>query len=66
MAPEHNIAYANMRWGNVANETRDRMNKKRKCNVGEISSAREWIRQPGVNKNIRYRIAEIGHDKLGA
>ena len=42
------------------------MNKKSKYEVGEILIARPWIRQPRVNKNIRYRIVDIGHDNLGA
>ena len=40
------------------------MNKKSKYEVGETLIARQWIKQPRVNNNIRYIIVEIGHDKL--
>ena len=64
MASEHNIALANMRCQNVANEARERMNNKSKYEVGKVLIARQWIKQPRVNKNIRYRSVEIGNDKL--
>ena len=53
MASEHNIA--NIRCRNVANEIRNRLNKKDKYEVGEILIARKWIKQPRVNVNLRYR-----------
>ena len=66
MASEHNIAYTNVRCRNVANEFRNRLNKKSKYEVGEILIARKWIKQPRVNVNLRYRITSIEHDELGA
>ena len=66
MASEHNIAYTNIRCRNVANEIRNRLNKKDKYEVGEILIARKWIKQPRVNVNLRYRITSIEHDELGA
>ena len=66
MASEHNIAYTNIRCRNVANEIRDRLNKKAKDEVGEILIARKWIKQPRVNVNLRYRITSIVQDELGA
>ena len=66
MASEHNIAYTNIRCQNVANEIRNRLNKKDKYEVGEILIARKWIKQPRVNVNLRYRITSIRHDELGA
>ena len=66
MASEHNIAYTNIRCRNVANEIRNRLNKKDKYEVGEILIARKWIKQPRVNVNLRYRITNIEQDELGA
>ena len=66
MASEHNIAYTNIRCRNVANEIRNRLNKKEKYEVGEILIARKWIKQPRVNVNLRYRITSIEQDELGA
>ena len=66
MASEHNTAYTNIRCRNVANEIRNRLNKKDKYEVGEILIARKWIKQPRVNVNLRYRITSIEHDELGA
>ena len=66
MASEHNIAYTNIRCRNVANEIRNRLNKKDKYEVGEILLARKCIKQPRVNVNLRYRITSIQHDELGA
>ena len=66
MASEHNIAYTNIRCRNVANEIRNRLNKKDKYEVGEILIARKWIKQPRVNANLRYRITSIEQDELGA
>ena len=63
MASEHNIAYTNIRCRNVANEIRNRLNKKDKYEVGEILIARK---QPRVNVNLRYRITNIEQDELGA
>ena len=64
MASEQNIALANMRCQNVANEARERMSNKSKFEVGKVFFARQWIEQPRVKKNIRYRIVEIRNDKL--
>ena len=66
MASEHNIAYTNIRCRNVANEIRNRLNKKDKYEVGEILIARKWIKQPRVHVNLRYRITNIEQDELGA
>ena len=66
MASEHNIAYTNIRCRHVANEIRNRLNKKDKYEVGEILIARKWIKQPRVNVNLRYRITSIEQDELGA
>ena len=66
MASEHNIAYTNIRCRNVANEIRNRLNKKDKYEVGEILIARKWIKQPRINVNLRYRITSIVQDELGA
>ena len=66
MASEHSIAYTNIRCRNVANEIRNRLNKKSKYEVGEIPIARKWIKQPRVNVNLRCRITSIEHDELGA
>ena len=66
MASEHNIAYTNIRCRNVANEIRNRLNKKDKYEVGEILIARKRIKQPRVNVNLRCRITSIEHDELGA
>ena len=65
MASEHNIAYANMRCENVANEVRDRLNISETYVVGDILVARTWIKQPRVNINLRYRITKIEDDELG-
>ena len=65
MASEHNIAYTNMRCGNVANEIRDRLNISEKYVVGDILVSRTWIKQPRVNINLRYRITKIEDDELG-
>ena len=66
MASEHNIAYTNIRCRNVANEIRNRLNKKDKYEVGEILIARKWIKQPRIHVNLRYRITSIVQDELGA
>ena len=66
MASEHNIAYTNIRCRNVANEIRNRLNKKDKYEVGEILIARKWIKQPRIHVNLRYRITSIVLDELGA
>ena len=66
MASEHNIAYTNIRCRNADNEIRNRINKKEKHEVAEIRIARKWIKQPGVNVNLRYRITSIEQDELGA
>ena len=66
MASEHNIAYTNIRCRNLANEIRNRLNKKDKYEVGEILIARKWIKQPKVNVNLRYKITNIELDELGA
>ena len=51
---------------NVANEIRNRLDKKDKYEVCEILIARKWIKQPRVHVNLRYRITSIEHDELGA
>ena len=51
MVSDYNIAYTNIRCRNVANELRNRLNKKDKYEVGEILIARKWIYQPRVNIN---------------
>ena len=66
MASEHNIAYTNIGCRNVANEIRNRLNKKDKYEVGEILIARKWIKQPRINVNLRCRITSIVQDELGA
>ena len=65
MASEHNIAYTTIRCRNVSNEIRERLIKEDKYEVGEILISREYIKNPRVNKNIRYRITNIVKDKLG-
>ena len=47
MASEHNIAYTNIRCRNVANEIRNKLNKKDKYEVGEILIARKWFKNQG-------------------
>ena len=65
MASEHNIAYTNIRCRNVANESRSRLNKKNKYEVGQILIARKWIETPRVNVNTRYKIVSMKQDERG-
>ena len=60
------MAYTNIRCRTVTNDIRNRLNKKEKYEVGEISIARNWIKQPRVNVNLRDRITSIEQDELGA
>ena len=66
MASEYNITYTNIKDRNVANEFRERMNKKSKYETRKILINRQWIKQPRVNKTIRYRIVEIEYANLRA
>ena len=66
MASEHNIAYTNIRCRNVANEIRNRLNKKDEYEEGEILIARNWTKQARIHVNLRYRITSIVQDELGA
>ena len=66
MASEHNIAYTNIRCRNVANEIRDKLNKKDKYEVGEILIARKRMKKPRANISLRYRLTDIERDEHGA